>query len=95
MPGEGVLATLSVCVWIAGTVMLTGGDVVGPDFVLAVFVTPPASMSAWVVTYVPVQVIEAPGASPAPIEGHATEAILLSVTVTAVVSVTLPELVTR
>ena len=70
------------------------GDVVVPDFADAVLVTPPASISACVVVYEPVHVIEAFGARPAPMDGHETELILLSLTVIALVSVTLPLLVT-
>jgi len=71
------------------------GDVTAPDEAEAVFVSLPASTSACVVVYEPVQVIEAPGASPPDgSAGHDTEAILLSDTATADVSVVLPAFVT-
>ena len=81
-------------VWVEVIVSEVVGDVVVPDFALAVLVTLPASTSACVVVYEPVQVMNAPGARPAPMEGHETDAILLSVTVMAEVSVALPALVT-
>ncbi|SNT64891.1 hypothetical protein SAMN05216276_11427 [Streptosporangium subroseum] len=42
---------------------VTAGPVGGVPEATAVFTIEPASMSAWVVTYVPVQVVEACGAS--------------------------------
>lgn len=43
------MVTLNPGVCVAGTVWLVVGDVVVPDVAEAVFVTPPASRSAWVV----------------------------------------------
>lgn len=78
-----------------GTVSDVTGEVVVPEVAVAVFVTPPALISASVVTYEPVQVIEAPGARPLPGNaGHETEAILLSLTVIGLKIVTLPLFVT-
>jgi len=85
--------TPGVCV--ALIVKLVVGDVVVPVLAEAVLVTLPASTSACVVVYEPVQVIEAPGTRPPDgSAGHDTEAILLSDTVTADVKVVLPEFVT-
>ena len=86
------MASAGVCVDV--TVRLVGGEVVEPDLAEAMLVMPPASTSACVVVYVAVQTMDAPGARPAPIDGHVTEATLLSATVTADVRVTLPVLVT-
>ena len=77
----------------AVTVRLTVGDVVVPFDAEAVFVTLPASRSAWVIVYDAVQVIEADGARVA-VGGQVTVA-LLSVTVNGPLRVTLPEFVTR
>ena len=87
-------ATVSAGDWIAVMVAVVVGDVASPDVPDAVFVTEPASTSACVVVYVPEHVMEAPGAKPPDgSAGHVTEAILLSETVAALVSVTLPLLV--
>lgn len=57
------------------------GDVVVPLVAEAVLVTPPASRSACVVVYDPVQVIDAPAMrTPPGRAGQDTEAILLSLT---------------
>ena len=81
--------------WVALTVTLTCGDVTTPDAADAVLMTLPVSMSACATEYVPVQITDPPGAKPAAgSAGQLTAAILLSVTVIAVVSVVLPVLVT-
>ncbi len=60
-----------------GTSTSDGGDTGGsPDggvpVAVAVLVTPPASMSAWVTTYSAVQVTSSPGASEDTAGGHST-----------------------
>ena len=62
----------------------------------AVFLNEPASMSAWVMVWVPVQVIEAPGARSAGLDGKQVKLSrpVESVTVTAC-CVVLPVLVVR
>ena len=73
----------------------TDGEVTAPDLALAVLSTLPLSRSACVVVYAPVQMIDAAGSNPPTGNaGQLTLAILLSDTVIAVVSVTLPVFVT-
>ena len=82
------------------TVALSSGESVPPALALAVFVTEPAFMSAWVIVYEAVQVTDSPGsreALPFPTElsaGQVTVA-LSSATVTGPASATLPVFVTR
>ena len=64
-----VFTTVIAGAWLAVTVAVDGGEVIGvvePDGVpdaVAVFVTVPASMSACVTAYVAVQLSEAPAAN--------------------------------
>ena len=91
MPGEALLVSVKPGVCVAVIVAVVFGLAVGPEWADAVFVTLPAFTSAWVVVYEPVQVIEAPGVKPpAGKAGQVTEAILISLTVIAVVGVVLP-----
>ena len=88
IPGPGVAVT------VAEPVSVTGPPVGGVPLAVAVFSTEPVSMSAWVTFLVAVHVLDPPGARfPA---GHvmADRPGNGSVTPT-VLSVTLPELVTR
>ncbi len=68
MVGVAVLTSCSAGAGVAPAVAELGGEVTGADpsggvpKPAAVLEIPPASTSAWVATYVPVQVIEAPGA---------------------------------
>ena len=84
-------------VWTAGTVTVfdgtgvSAGPLGGVPVTAAVLTTDPASRSAWVTVCVPVQVVDAPGASVVAVQ--VTPVVLGSVTVTAV-RVTLPVLVT-
>ena len=96
LESEPVLAINKAGDCVAGIVKLKVGETVLPDLADAVLVRPPASTSACVVVPLAEQISEPPGARPAGGNaGHVTLAILLSVTVMAVVSVVLPELVTR
>ena len=67
-----VLVSVSEGVRTAGVVWLSVGDVVAPDFAEAVLTTEPASKSACTVVYEPVQVMNAPGTRPVPMDGHVT-----------------------
>ena len=83
-------------VWVAGTVTLSEGEVVGPELAVAVLVKPPASISGCVAVCWPVQVMDSPGSSP-PMGRPGQEAGLSScgsVIVTGAVSVMLPVFVT-
>ena len=91
--GDAVFVMASAGDRVAGMVS-DAEAVVLPDFAVAELVMPPASTSACVEIVLAVHVIEDPGARPLPIDGQDTVAILLSATVTAEVSVTLPVLVT-
>ena len=91
------LTMVSVFVWTAGTVMvfeLTGviaGPVGGVPVIVAVLMTDPASRSIWVMVWVPVQMVDAPG--PNVVAVQVIPEVTASVTVT-LVRVTLPVLVT-
>ena len=77
------------------TVSMAGSEFVNPSVAVAVFVTEPASISAWVTISVPEQVRELPGRRPPAGSGlQVTEAIRLSATSIGKVTVTLPVLVT-
>ena len=83
--------------WIAGTVMVLettgaiGVPLGGVPTAEAVFITEPASRSTWVIRWVPVQVVEAPGNSV--VAGQVIPLAVGSLTETAVM-VTLPVFVT-
>ena len=94
MPGVAVLTRVSAGFWIGDRPSrLSVFDVTVPLLAVAVFVSEPASRSAWVIVSEAVQVIEAPGARVA-VAGQVAVA-WSSATVNGPVSVTLPVLVTR
>ena len=81
---------------VAVTVAWAFGVVAVPSVAFAVLTIEPASISACVMLCEAEQVSEAPGTKPPDgSAGHVTVEILLSATETALVTVTLPVLVTR
>ena len=99
MTSEGVpadlsrlrLAAVDVGVLVESGVLWTAAPVGGVPLAWAVLSTEPEFTSAWVMSYVAVQVVDSPGASV--VVGHDTGAAFGSVTLTPV-TVTAPVLVT-
>ena len=92
-----VLASDRVEIWVSEVLVDDDAEVtvLPPGFradAVAVLVTVPLFTSAWVIVYVPVQVVAAPGARV--VAGQVTALSRLSLTAT-VVSVAVPVLVTR
>src|SRR5262245_43077185 len=87
--GVAVVTKSMVIVRLAVTVMLTVFDVTFPEDAVAVLVIEPASMSAWVIVCVEVQVVDAPGAS-GPLPHGLIVPCLLSVTLNGPASVVFP-----
>src|SRR5438128_12567245 len=89
--GVAVVSKSMEIVRLAISVMLAMLDVMPPEDAVAVLVIEPASMSAWMIVCVEVQVVVAPGASePVP---HEIVPCRLSVTVNGPASVVFPLLV--
>src|SRR5438132_14384046 len=89
--GVAVVSKSMDIVRLAVTVMIAVLDVMAPEDAVAVLVIEPASMSAWVIVCVEVQLVVAPSASePVP---HKIVPCRLSVTVNGPASVVFPLLV--
>jgi len=86
--GVAVVTKSMDIVRLAVTVMIAVLDVMAPEDAVAVLVIEPASMSAWVIVCVEVQVIDALGASE-PV-GHETVGCLSSLTLNGPASVVFP-----
>src|SRR5437667_314518 len=89
--GVAVVIKSMEIVRLAISVMLAMLDVMPPEDAVAVLVIEPASMSAWMMVCMEVQVVDAPGASE-PV-GHETVGCLSSLTLNGPSSVVFPLLV--
>src|SRR2546427_589078 len=86
--GVAVVSKSMDIVRLAVTVMIAVLDVMVPEDAVAVLVIEPASMSAWVIVWVEVHLIDALGAS-GPV-GHEIEPCLSSLTLNGPASVVFP-----